>query len=156
MQQKTYFKLSMVHQLKSNFIQLTLGLYICFLLGSCKQSKPDLIGKCTGKPILNCPLNMFSSGFTAANYEFLNDGICKFSFEGNSGSEDAIVVWPESRYELIKDSLILIFKDSVNARLAYTLELKDNNKIILSRFYTNPETPNTQSSSVTELSRVDI
>ena len=146
----------MVYQLKRNFIYLTFGLYICLLLGSCKQNKPDLIGKWTGKPILNCPQNMFSNGFTAANYEFSKDGICKLSFEGNNGSEDNIIYWPESKYELIADSLILIFTDNVYTRHAYKIESKNNNKIILSRFYTNPGTPNTQCSSVTELNRVDI
>ena len=96
---------------------------------------------------------MFSNGLTVANYEFLKEGVCKLSFEGSNGVGDAIVDFPNSKYELTEDSLILIFTDNVYARLSFKYVIKDENNIMLSRSFENQDNPTFKCNSVTELTR---
>ncbi len=130
-------------------------IFTCLFFVGCQPDKPELLGKWIGKPVENCPNAMFSNGLTAANYEFLSDGVCKVSFEGNNGVEDGIVDFPDAKYELISDSLILVFTDNVYKRLAFKYDLKDNNKIVLSRNFMDQANNSSECNSVTTLTRVD-
>lgn len=144
-----------IHLQKKSTQQAILLIFACLLIGGCKQDKPELIGKWIGKPVENCPNTMFSNGVTAANYEFLSDGVCKVSFEGNNGVEDGIVNFPDAKYELIRDSLILIFTDNVYKRLAFKYDIKDNKNIVLSRNFIDQTNNPSECNSVTTLTRAD-
>lgn len=144
-----------IHILEKPTHQAILLIFACLLFCGCKLDKPELLGKWIGKPVENCPNAMFSNGLTAANYEFLKDGVCKVSFEGNNGVEDAIVNFPHAKYELTPDSLILVFTDNVYRRLAFKCDIKDNNNIVLSRNFIDQVNNSSECNSVTTLTRVD-
>lgn len=156
----------MKHLLQVDLSKNTIWIISIYLLfASCKEDKPELNGKWIGKSIGSCPQHMLSNGINAILYEFSKDGECKLSFEGNNGAYDAIFYYPDSKYELTADSLILIFTDKVSllliftdkvySRLAFKYEIKDKNNIVLSRSLANQHNPGSNCNSVMALTRKD-